>query len=115
MGKLNVERRTGNRYTVRLPIHYRISQRGGLERSGTGTTYELSSNGLSFRARKPLAIGSHLEMVIEWPARYGDIYPIDLQATGFVVRNDNGRTSVKVTSRKFRILTQMAESLPVSA
>lgn len=115
MGKLNVERRINNRYDVRLPIHFRISQRGGLERNGTGTTYEMSSTGLSFRSRKPLAIGSHLEMIVEWPARYEDIYPIDLQATGFVVRNENGRTAVRVTSRKFRILTQLPQSMPVSA
>jgi hypothetical protein len=115
MGKLNVERRTSHRYDLRLPIHYRISQRGGIERSGTGTTYEMSSNGLSFRSRKPLPVGSHLEIIVEWPARYADIYPIDLQATGFVVRSESGRTAVRVTSRKFRVLASPAQSIPVSA
>ena len=115
MGKLSVERRTGNRYDVRLPIHYRISQRGGIERSGTGTTCEMSSSGLSFRSRKPLPLGAHLEMIVEWPARYGDLYPIDLQATGFVVRNENGRTAVRVTSRRFRVLTAPTHTMSISA
>jgi PilZ domain len=115
MGKLPVERRASNRYDVRLPIHYRISQRGGIERSGTGTTFEMSSTGLSFRSRKPLPIGAHLEMIVEWPARYGDLYPIDLQATGFVVRSESGRTAVRVTSRRFRVLTAPAHSVSVSA
>jgi len=115
MAKLSVERRTSNRYDVRLQVHYRVSQRGGMDRSGTGITYDMSSNGLSFRSRKPLPVGAHLEMAIEWPARYGDIYPIDLQATGFVVRSESGRTAVRVTSRKFRVLTAASESIPVSA
>jgi hypothetical protein len=54
-------------------------------------------------------------MVIEWPARYDDVYPIDLQATGFVVRSENGRTAVRVTSRKFRVMSAPAQSIPVSA
>jgi hypothetical protein len=115
MAKLSMERRTSNRYDVRLQVHYRVSQRGGMDRSGTGTTYDMSSSGLSFRSRKPLPIGAHLEMVIEWPARYEDIYPIDLQATGFVVRSENGRTAVRVTSRKFRVLADSAQSVPASA
>ena len=115
MAKLSIERRASNRYDVRLQVHYRVSQRGGMDRSGTGITYEMRSNGLSFRSRKPLPIGSHLEMVIEWPARYDDVYPIDLQATGFVVRSENGRTAVRVTSRKFRVMSAPAQSIPVSA
>jgi hypothetical protein len=115
MAKLDVERRSSNRYDVHLQIHYRVSQRGGIERNGTGTTYDMSSTGLRFRSRKPLPVGSHLEMVIEWPARYGDIYPINLHATGFVVRNESGRTAVRVTSRKFRVLSSPAQSIPVSA
>jgi hypothetical protein len=75
----------------------------------------MSSIGLSFRSRKPLPVGSHLEMIIEWPARYGDIFPIDLQATGFVLRSEGGRTAVRVTSRKFRVLTAPAHSIQVSA
>jgi hypothetical protein len=115
MAKFGVERRTSNRYDVRLQMHYRVSQRSGMDRSGTGTTHDMSSSGLSFRSRKPLPVGAHLEMVIEWPARYEDLYPIDLQATGFVVRSENGRTAVRVTSRKFRVLADQAQTIPASA
>jgi hypothetical protein len=97
------ERRATRRYELHLPIHYRISQKGVVARWGTGTTREMSTTGLSFRTRKPLPVGAHVEMIIDWPAKYDDEQPIDLQLTGFIVRSDGTRTAVRVTSRRFRI------------
>ena len=97
------ERRETKRYELHLPIHYRVSQKGIIARWGTGMTREMSTSGVSFRTRKPLPVGSHVEMIVNWPAKYGDDQPIDLQLTGFVVRSDGSRTAVRVTSRRFRI------------
>ncbi len=115
MSRVVLERRAYRRYELRLPVQYRVSQRGQVSRVGTGTTYEISSDGLSFRTRKPLPVGAHIEMTIDWPARYGDLYPIDLQATGFVVRSEKTRTAVRMTSRKFRVASAPEQSVPVSA
>ncbi|HEY2016781.1 MAG TPA: hypothetical protein VGH38_24925 [Bryobacteraceae bacterium] len=68
----------------------------------------MSTNGLSFRSRKPLPVGTHIEMVVDWPPRFGDIYPIDLVMTGFIVRSAAGTTAVRVASKKFRV-NQAAE------
>ena len=100
---MTLEKRATKRYDLHLPIHYRISQKGEVPRWGTGSTREMSTNGLSFRTRKPLPVGCHVEMIVDWPARYGDEQPIDLQLTGFVLRSDGNRTAVRVTSRRFRI------------
>jgi hypothetical protein len=97
------ERRSFRRYELHLPIHFRISQKGAVARWGTGVTREMSTTGLSFRTRKPLPVGSHVEMIVDWPAKYADDQPIDLQLTGFIIRSDNHRTAVRVTSRRFRI------------
>jgi hypothetical protein len=75
----------------------------------------MSSTGLSFRCRKPLPEGAHIEMVIDWPARYGDIYPVDLLITGFIVRSDSHHSAVRMTSRKFRVAEAPEESIRVSA
>ncbi len=115
MSKIVFERRLNRRYEVRLPIHFRISNRSGVTRVGTATTCEISTHGLSFRSRKPLPVGAHVEMVIEWPVRYSDAYPIDVQATGFILRSDGGRTAVRMTSRKFRVLAAPAQAISVSA
>ena len=97
-----MERRFNRRYKLRLPLHYRVSQKGAEARIGSGMTLDLSTAGVSFRCRRPLPVGAHIEMNIAWPAKYADTHPIDLVITGFVVRSDSGRTAARVTSRKFR-------------
>jgi len=109
------ERRQHRRYCLRLPVHYRVSQKGEAPRTGTGFTLEMSTTGLSFRLRRPLPVGAHIEMVINWPARHADVYPIDLQITGFVVRSDAGRAAVSMTSRKFKIADTPAEPIRATA
>jgi hypothetical protein len=106
LDKIAEDRRTNRRYSIHLPVQYRVSQRGMMSRSGSGTTRDISTNGISFRCRKPLPVGSHVELTVDWPARYGDVYPIDLHLTGFIVRSDAGRAAVRITSRRFRILSE---------
>ena len=97
------DRRQNRRYELRLPLHYQVAEKGAVSRSGSGNTCDLSSNGLSFRCRRPLPVGAHIEMGVEWPSKYGDLYPIELQVTGFIVRSVGGKIGVRVTSRKFRV------------
>src|SRR5215831_7491750 len=101
------DRRSAHRYELHLPVHFRISQKGTVARWGTGVLREMSTGGLSFRTRKPLPVGSHIEVVVDWPARYADTHPVALQLTGFVLRSDGGRTAVRVTSHRFRIDSQI--------
>ena len=54
-------------------------------------------------------------MIIDWPARHDETHPIDLQATGFVVRSSATRAAVRITSRRFRIEGLPAEPLSASA
>lgn len=97
-----IEHRVNRRYDLRLPLHYRVSQKGQPPRSGSGMTCDLSTGGIGFRCRRPLPVGAHIEITIAWPARYAEMYPMDLVITGFVVRSDAGRTAVRMTSRKFK-------------
>jgi hypothetical protein len=115
MDRIAGERRAANRYDLHFPLHYRVSQKGALVRFGTGMTCELSATGLSFRCRKPLPVGAHIEIMVDWPAKYGDIYPIALQITGFILRSDGSRTAVRLTSRKFRVDAVHAEPVRASA
>jgi c-di-GMP-binding flagellar brake protein YcgR len=105
-----IERRINRRYDLRLPLHYRVSQRGLPPRAGSGMSCDLSTTGIAFRCRRPLPVGAHVEMIIAWPAKYDEVHPMDLVITGFVVRSDAGRTAVRVTSRKFR--TDMVTAAP---
>ncbi len=115
MKSTNIERRLKARYDLRLPLRYRISQRGTAAYTGTGLTQDMSIEGVSFRCRKPLPIGSHIELLVDWPAKYGDRHSLELQVTGFVLRSVNGRTAVRMTSHRLRVSEEMAQPVRVSA
>lgn len=115
MYKPTTERRADPRYGLRLPLHYRIAQRGLPVISGAGLTLDISIHGISFRCRKALPLGVHIEVSVEWPARYRDAYPIDLLGTGFVVRSDRGRAAMRMTSHRLRVSLSPAEAVRASA
>jgi hypothetical protein len=110
-----MERRSNPRYDLRLPIRYRVSQKGAVPYTGTGLTHNLSVHGVAFRCRKPLPVGAHVELLVDWPAKYSDLYPLELQATGFVLRSVNGRTAIRMTSHRLRISPEPAEQIRASA
>jgi hypothetical protein len=82
---------------------------------GTGTTCDLSTGGLSFRCRRLLPVGSHIELTVEWPAMYGDSQAMELQVTGFVMRTEGNRTGVRVNSHRFRMLPVMDQPYRATA
>jgi c-di-GMP-binding flagellar brake protein YcgR len=110
MSKIAQNRRENGRYDLRLPLHYRVSVKGETTRTGSATTSDISASGLSFRSRKPLPVGAHIEILIEWPAKYRDMDPMSLLVTGFIVRCDGSRIAVRMTSRKFKITMAQLES-----
>lgn len=75
-------------------------QRNAPALAGRGTTCDISPFGLSFLCRDVLPVGSHIELVAQWPVRSAGRCPLDLQMTGFVVRSSQGGTAVRVTSHK---------------
>jgi hypothetical protein len=109
------ERRYARRYEIRLPLRYRVSERGNMPLAGSGTTCDLSTSGLSFRCRRPLPVGGHIEVLIDWPPRFGDRYPIELQITGFVVRNEGGRIGVRLNSHRFRVEQEASQPFLATA
>jgi len=95
-------RRRVQRFNLRLNLRYRLSEKGVEHRWTTGTTRDLSREGLGIKPRRTLPVGSHIEIRIEWPALYESIYPVELQVTGFVIRSENSRAAaVRISSHRF--------------
>jgi len=115
MPRVAQDRRGDRRYEMRLALHYRVSVKGEPVRSGSGTTHDLSATGLSFRGRRPLPVGAHVEILIDWPAKHSDVDSMALLVTGFIVRSDGNRTGVRVTSRRFKMTPVGAVAEPVPA
>jgi len=106
------ERRRSRRYVLHLPIHYRVAEKGALPCTGSGTTCEMSNAGLSFRCRRTLPVGAHVELTVVWPTRQADLYSVELLMTGFILRsNERGRVGVRVTSHRFRVDTEPAVAM----
>jgi hypothetical protein len=91
-----------HRFNLQLPIHFRVSQRGETSRWASGVTCDMSSTGVTFRCRKALPVGAHIEMAIEWPERQ-DSYQMELLATGFVVSSSATKAEVNMTAHRFRV------------
>jgi hypothetical protein len=107
--KSGLERRGKQRFVLTLTVHFRVSVKGFKSRWGTGTVHDMSSGGLSFRSRRQLPMGGHLELIIDWPNNNNRRqYPIHLHATGFVVRHSGTKTAVRITSHRFRIENEAA-------
>ena len=104
MPKIAQDLRAHRRYELRLALHYRVSVKGAATRTGSGTTCDISASGLNFRCRRSLPVGAHIEIMVDWPAKYRDIDPIALQVTGFIVRSDGNRTAMFMTSRRFKLV-----------
>ena len=113
MATPNADRRINPRYDIPLPIHYRVSQKGATSRWATSVTCDISSTGVSFRCRKRLPIGAHIEMVIDWPNGTTEVYATELVATGFVVRSSAYKSAVSMTSHRFRL--ELTPSAPMGA
>jgi hypothetical protein len=115
MKTMTIERRSNPRFDLRLPLRYRISQKGIAPYTGTGLTQDLSIHGISFKCRKPLPVGAHVELLVDWPAKYGDLYPIELHVTGFILRSVNGRTAIKMTSHRLRVSEEPSQPIRATA
>jgi hypothetical protein len=116
MKRTIVERRATKRYELRFPLRYRISQKKGVPLfAGISLTLDLSASGIAFRCRRPLPVGSHIELLVDWPAKYRGTDPIELHVTGFVVRSGNGRTAVSITSHRLRVTEAGAQASQASA
>jgi hypothetical protein len=113
--RVATERRSQFRFEVHLPMQYHVTSRSSGVPSGTATTVEMSRTGLSFRTRKPIPVGTHLKMTMDWPARSSEGLAMVIQATGYVIRSHGGTTAVCFTSRRLRTVAETHTPLRVSA
>ena len=107
------ERRLNRRYKIGLAIQFRVSEDRNLSRWRTGRTCDMSTGGVIFRCGRPLPVNAHIEMVIHWPAKHDNRYPICLRAAGHVVRSHGRMMAVRMTF--CRMFIETATSPPGAA
>ncbi len=97
------ERRRHRRYPIVLEVQYRAT-RGRAERLGSGTTLDVSSRGVLFRADDSLPAGSYVELALKWPFLLKGVYPLTLVMRGRVVRSDRRGMAVRTRDHELRIV-----------
>jgi len=96
------DRRRDRRYQLALDLRYRLIHRGKLVASGAGKTIDMSGGGVLIETPQALPDGLRIELSIAWPVRLRDTVPLQLVATGKVVRNAGTQTAIHWSKRELR-------------
>jgi hypothetical protein len=98
----SLERRSNPRFPVTMMVRYAASDRLVSVAACTGRTIDLSSSGLSFTADAPLPVGLRLDVVIDWPFLRDRAVPVQLIASGVVVRTNGTVAALQIQRHEFR-------------
>ncbi len=83
---------------------------------GNGEVLNMSSNGVLFTAEHSFHPGDTVELFISWPVLLHNSVPLNLVATGPIIRTDSGRVAVKIHRYEFRTCkasSQRRDTAPV--
>lgn len=105
-----VERRSRVRFPVELTVRYRSMGRRSTV-LGMGRTLNMSSGGLLIACEHELRTGVRLELNIEWPSLLDGSIPLQLVATGKVVRSAGSGFAVAFASYQFRTMGRRLQSM----
>ena len=110
-------RRQSSRYPLQLHFRYRVMEGLRTVARGTGTTAELSSSELRFSAARDFPVGTRLEFLVEWPARFGGFYPMELSIVGLVFERSGNLVGVHINSWRFLCKTARRSGavIPITA
>ena len=97
-----MNRRHSKRYPVNQPVRYAATPVGGDPVRGVGHCVDFSGTGIRFEADRPVPVGSTIEVWVHWPAALDQTTPLQVQATGTVVRTAGSLVAVEIKTHEFR-------------
>jgi hypothetical protein len=104
-----LERRTKIRYPVTLTVRYRTLGRYH-PISGLGRTVNMSSGGILVASEQGMALGTRLEINLEWPSLLDGLIPLQLVAVGKVVRCVESGFALSFMQYQFRTMSRKFQS-----
>lgn len=96
------DRRSTIRFPIREDVRYRIVHYKTEIASGSGTTLNISSGGILFTTAEKLAIGSRVDLSVNWPVWLEDTCPLQFVVTGHVVRAESKQAVVQIDHYEFK-------------
>jgi hypothetical protein len=77
--------------------------------TGTGQTVDMSSGGILFDAGRHLPEGLNVELSITWPVLLHNVAPMQLLASGKIVRSAGRKVAIQTVQHEFRTVGISAE------
>jgi hypothetical protein len=96
------ERRKDRRYNLQLELKWKLIRRRRLLDTGTGRTIDVSSGGIRFDAGRHLPEGLNVELSIAWPVLLRNVAPMQLVASGKIIRCDGREVAIQTVQHEFR-------------
>ena len=108
--KTIIERRSKARYPVTLAVRYRTVGRNHRV-DGIGHTLNMSSGGLLVSCDQEVSAGSRMEVNVEWPLLLNGKVPLQLVASGRVVRCGGSTFAVSFAQYQFRTMGRVLKTV----
>jgi len=96
------DRRQDRRYQLQLECKWKLIRRRRVLDTGTGHTIDASSGGLLFDAGRHLPEGLNVELSIAWPVLLHNVAPMQLVASGKIVRSNGRHAAIHTVTHEFR-------------
>jgi hypothetical protein len=96
------DRRRDKRYPIELETRWKLIRGREVLFDGSGRTVDLSSSGILIAADRHLPAGMHLEISIAWPAMLHHVAPLQLVASGKIVRSQGTLVAIRMIQHEFR-------------
>lgn len=103
------DRRQDRRYELQLDVKWKLIRRRRVLDTGTGQTIDVSSGGVLFDAGRHLPEGLNVELSITWPVLLHNVAPMQLLASGRIVRASGRRIAMQTLQHEFRTAGITAE------
>lgn len=109
------DRRQDRRYELLLDVKWKLIRRRRILDTGTGQTIDMSSGGILFDAGRHLPEGLNVELSITWPVLLQNVAPMQLLASGKIVRSSGRKVAIQTVQHEFRtagITVEQRNALP---
>ena len=103
------DRRDDRRYHLQLEVKWKLIRRRRVLDSGVGQTIDMSSGGILFDAGRRLPEGLNVELSIAWPVLLHNLVPMQLIASGRIVRTDGRHVAIQTNQHEFRTVGVASE------
>jgi hypothetical protein len=103
MDSISGERRGATRYSLQLKVRYRVMSGLRTIWRGTGYTADVSRTAVRLATSRALPVNGRVQLIIDWPIRFADMYPMELCVVGTVARSESNCAVVRMSSWQFRV------------